>query len=383
MLRFLPKQAARGRRPPPQRVDFDSKDSPSDEAVEPVSIMANTTAAAEPPRAPTTVASADFRRIGIEANAAPTVATTLPGLPWNIALGDWDDLLSAVKAGDVAVGDCDELMQSVNTGDVAIGDWDDLLNAVKTRLRLSVGEPIEGKSTPRSDETPDRVRSSVLECVAALDHLHTTLTHELGRCRQLKMEVLSAQAALAQARTELAGTRAGERRARHLALHDGLTSLPNRRFFRERLDVALTNAEPLRPALALLYLDLDGFKPINDAHGHDAGDELLKIVAARLSRVVRAGDMVSRLGGDEFACLLADSVDRQHLSHLASKVFDAVSAPLKIGKLKLTVRPSIGIAICPTDGDTAEALLKSADAAMYRAKRHQSGYAFFDRHTDT
>ncbi len=380
MIRFLPKLAASSKRAPPKRVDFDGADSLADEAIESIAVMGNTGTAADAPRAPETVASAEIHRIG--ADATPPGAVTLSGLPWNIAIGDWDDLLNAVKAGEVAIGDCEDLVNSMTSGDVALGDWDDLLNAVKTRLRETVGEHLGASSEPHPSEAPGRVQSSVLECVSALDHLHATLTHELGRCRQLKMEVLSAQAALAQARTELVGTRAGEKRARHLALHDGLTSLPNRRFFRERLDKALIDVEPLRPALALLYLDLDGFKPINDTHGHDAGDELLKIVAARLSRVVRAGDMVSRLGGDEFACLLADSVDRRHLTHLASKVFDAVSAPLKIGKLKLTVRPSIGIAICPTDGDTTEALLKSADAAMYRAKRHQSGYAFFDRDVD-
>ncbi len=104
---------------------------------------------------------------------------------------------------------------------------------------------------------------------------------------------------------------------------------------------------------------------------------MLRIVAARLARSVRADDMVSRVGGDEFACLLADVPSREQLSHLACKMFDAVSAPMKIGQLKLTVRASIGIAVCPTDGASAEALLKSADNAMYRAKRQNTGYAFF------
>ena len=383
MIRLLPKQAFNARHRPTQRVDSDSEDSPSEDAAEYVSVSASDTTACDPPRAAATVVSAEIHPIGIEASAAPLAHTTPPGLPWNIAIGDWDDLLKAVKAGDVVVGDCDDLFNAVKSEDVAIGDWDDLFNAVKTRLRETVGGHLAATTSGRqADDTPDRIRAEVLECVAALDHLHSTLSHELSRCRQLKMEVLSAQAALSQAHTALLGTRAGERRARHQALHDGLTSLPNRRFFRERLDKALIHVEPRRPTLALLYLDLDGFKPINDRHGHDAGDELLKIVAARLKRVVRAGDMVSRVGGDEFACLLADSVDRRHLSHLASKVFDAVSAPLKIGNLNLTVRPSIGIAVCPTDGESAEALLRNADTAMYRAKRHQTGYAFFDQRSD-
>ena len=133
----------------------------------------------------------------------------------------------------------------------------------------------------------------------------------------------------------------------------------------------------------MLYLDLDGFKPINDIYGHATGDELLKIVAARLNQAVRSEDMVSRLGGDEFACLLSDLPSREQLSHMACKLFDAVSAPVKIGQLTLTVRPSIGMAMCHDDGATAEELIKNADVAMYRAKRQQSGYAFFDERAFT
>jgi diguanylate cyclase (GGDEF)-like protein len=240
-------------------------------------------------------------------------------------------------------------------------EWELLLSAVRTRLSLTAG-----------------AAPAVLDCVHDLGLLQGMLAHDLGRFQQLELDLFDTRTALAQARAELDGTRAGEQRARHLAQHDSLTLLPNRSHFRERLDDALGLSDhPLRQPLAVLYLDLDGFKPINDRHGHDAGDELLRIVAARLSRAVRAGDMVSRLGGDEFACLLADLPGRQQLCQLACKLFDAVSAPVKVGKLQLTVRPSIGIAICPTDGATTDALLKSADAAMYAAKRDRTGYAFF------
>jgi diguanylate cyclase len=218
---------------------------------------------------------------------------------------------------------------------------------------------------------------------AELNRLQVALSEQLAHNRALEIEIGAAQAALAQAEAELASTRAGERRAHHRARHDDLTSLPNRSYFRERLDDSLAAGERRRPALAVLYLDLDGFKPINDTHGHATGDALLRIVASRLARSVRAEDMVCRLGGDEFACLLSDELNRERLGHLARQLFDAVSAPLQLGALKLSVRPSIGIAVCPTDGATTDALLKCADAAMYRAKRHQSGHAFFDRKTDT
>jgi diguanylate cyclase (GGDEF)-like protein len=266
--------------------------------------------------------------------------------------------------------------------DVAIGDWVDLLSAVKTRLRLSIDEWFVARPEPHGHDCAGRLGASVLECAAALDQLHTTLTYELGRRQSLELAAFDAQAALAQALTALVGTQSRERRARHRALHDSRTSLPNRNYFRERLDHALADDRTACPALAVLYIDLDGFKAINDAHGHEAGDELLRIIALRLARAVRSEDMVGRLGGDEFACLLADLPGQQQLCRLASKLFNAVSAPVTICALRLTVRPSIGIAICPADGTTAEALLKSADGAMFRAKQDRTGYAFYDRRAD-
>jgi diguanylate cyclase (GGDEF)-like protein len=269
--------------------------------------------------------------------------------------------------------------RDTTTAAAPMPDWDTMLSAVKERLTLTVAESshVLGGTLLRAGDP--RVQTAVLECVNALDQLHLTLRHELGRCQQLELAVFDAQTALVQVRAELVGTQAVEKRARHLARHDDLTLLPNRGHFLERLALALETAAPQRRALAVLYLDLDGFKPINDHHGHDAGDELLRIVAARLSRAVRADDLVSRLGGDEFACLLADLPGREQLCRLAGKLFEAVAAPVKVGALELTVRPSIGIATCPADGITGAQLLKHADAAMYRAKRQRSGYAFFDQ----
>ncbi len=251
-----------------------------------------------------------------------------------------------------------------------------MFGAVEARLRLTVGERLDADSP--WPEAAQHVRTSVLECVAALEQLHGTLSRALARLGQLEDEVQNKSAALADAHAELIGTQAEGQRARHMSLHDSLTSLPNRACFRERLDQVLSHSRPPARPVAMLYLDLDDFKHINDVHGHDTGDELLRIVAARLSRTVRSEDLVSRLGGDEFACLLIGVESRDHLSHLACKLFDAVSAPLQINAFRLTVRPSIGIAVCPSDGHTAEVLLKRADAAMYHAKRQKSGYAFFD-----
>jgi len=260
---------------------------------------------------------------------------------------------------------------------VAASDWEGLLRSVQARLRAVVSAAAGSNGASHEVGASHRVAAAALECADDLDTLRTTLTAELGRCVHLERELGDLQAALARSWAELADTRHGERRARHLALHDSLTGLPNRRCFGERLDRALAQMEPAHPGLAVLYIDLDGVKAINDRHGHDTGDELLKIVAARLRAALREQDVVSRLGGDEFACLLTGLLNRVQLAHLACKLFDTVSAPMQIGDCGLVVRASIGIVTCPADGDTGADLLKHADNAMYCAKRKQTGYAFF------
>ena len=227
-----------------------------------------------------------------------------------------------------------------------------------------------------------RWQSSLLGCVQALDELHAAMDRESTRHAERETQLSDTRLALAQALAELSGTQAEQTRVRHLSLHDSLTGLPNRRFFRERLEATLARATSGlsgTPMLAAMYIDLDGFKPINDRHGHATGDELLRIVAARLTGAARSKDMVSRLGGDEFACVLADLPNRQRLCQLAEILIHSVSAPLQLGGLTLVVRPSIGIATWPADGCTGEVLLARADEAMYYAKRRQSGYAFFDQ----
>jgi diguanylate cyclase (GGDEF)-like protein len=261
---------------------------------------------------------------------------------------------------------------------VALGDWDELLSAVASRLRLTVADGRAGTEAVGNLGVPAQVRADVLDCVTALEHLHMTLRHELDRRQQLEQEVFGARTALAQTRADKAMTQGDDRPVLQLTLHDPLTLLPNRHYFRQRLEHALAQDAAHVRAVAVLVIDLDGFKPVNDEHGDDIGDQVLRIVAARLYRAVRGADMLSRLGGDEFACLVDGVADREALCHLACKLFDAVSAPVKLGALRLVVQPSIGIAIRPAEGCSADALLTQADAAMRLAKRQQSGYAFHE-----
>ena len=246
-------------------------------------------------------------------------------------------------------------------------------SAVKAQLR----QLLSSQSTAAPVDSTE-----LMSCLLAMDRLHQALMRELARSHELELEAFDNKVVLAQARAELQGTRACERRARHLAMHDPLTDLPNRRFFIERLDHVLAHRQSAQANLAVFFLDLDDFKPVNDLHGHHVGDELLRIVGTRLNRHVRTEDMVSRLGGDEFACLRMGVMDRERLGEAADKLFQLVAAPVQIGPVQLSVRPSIGIALCPGDGDSAVDLLRHADAAMYRAKRQHNRYAFFEAGAD-
>ena len=207
---------------------------------------------------------------------------------------------------------------------------------------------------------------------------HAPLQDALDSNARLEAQVSQLQGELALAQRELQGTRDGERQARHSAQHDGLTQLPNRQYFEACLHDALAQHHSTGRALALFFLDLDDFKLVNDTHGHAAGDVLLRVVAARLNQAIRKDDVVCRLGGDEFACLLPGLGQHQQLKQLAAKLFDSVAAPCQIAACHVSVRPSIGIAVCPEHGVSGPELLAHADTAMYRAKREHTGYAFFD-----
>lgn len=154
----------------------------------------------------------------------------------------------------------------------------------------------------------------------------------------------------------------------HLAQHDRLTDLPNRILFNDRLAQAITMAYRHGMKLAVLYLDIDRFKHVNDTSGHKVGDRLLQSVAARLLACVRASDTVSRQGGDEFVILLGEVAHAQDASLAAEKMLAALSDPHRIDESEIYVSASIGIVTYPMDGTSAESLIKNADTAMYRAK---------------
>jgi diguanylate cyclase len=254
---------------------------------------------------------------------------------------------------------------------IAIQDIDTLLEAVGTRLRSTVG-PGTGPGGASATST------ELVECFESLNQLHTAITQQRLDHIELHRSTADLESRLSEVLAELADTQASQARTQHRALHDDLTSLPNRRYFRQQLDRALRSAAHATPALAVMYLDLDGMKSVNDTHGHSIGDQLLCVVGSRLVRTLRSTDVVSRIGGDEFALLLSDLPSAEDVAVWASRLCAAVSAPVQLGALRLRVQASIGIAMCPEHGQGASALVQNADRAMYHAKRHRSGHAFYD-----
>ena len=162
------------------------------------------------------------------------------------------------------------------------------------------------------------------------------------------------------------------------ALHDSTTGLPNRDLFDDRLTHAIALAKRHTWTLAVMFLDLDRFKYINDTHGHAVGDGVLKEVAKRLLEHTRDEDTVCRNGGDEFLYLLINPQGSENIRRIADTLLQTIGQPINVGDLKSIVKASIGIAVYPDDGTTGEQLIRNADAAMYRAKKSVSGRIFFD-----
>jgi diguanylate cyclase (GGDEF)-like protein len=210
------------------------------------------------------------------------------------------------------------------------------------------------------------VEGKVQEASETLSDVNQALKDEVEERGELKEEL-----AVAKAQGEA---------DRHASLHDLLTGLPNRALFNDRLDHGLAQAMRHGWTLAVMFVDLDDFKSINDSYGHEAGDTVLRAIASRLMANTREDDTVSRRGGDEFLYLLMEIRDELDIVAIAEKLLDTIQAPcpMVVGAQSLSpsIKASIGISLFPKDGTTADGLIHRADQAMYEAKRNKSGYAF-------
>jgi diguanylate cyclase (GGDEF)-like protein len=168
---------------------------------------------------------------------------------------------------------------------------------------------------------------------------------------------------------DITAQKTSEQQLVHRAEHDSLTDLPNRGLFMDRLRFGIARAKRNNQPLALLFVDLNEFKPVNDRYGHQTGDRLLRVVAQRLVAAVREVDTVARVGGDEFAVILEAISDAEDAATVAVKIAECIGEPFSIDSHTLRIGASTGIAIYPGDGDGVSSLLQHADAQMYRVKR--------------
>jgi diguanylate cyclase (GGDEF)-like protein len=215
------------------------------------------------------------------------------------------------------------------------------------------------RSAPTADQTEAMRRltgrkSAVVSCA----FVEASMQEQIEMLKADKRRLESALARLEQR----------EAASRYLAYHDGLTALPNRRLLVDRFLQATARADRQRTYVALLFLDLDGFKRINDEFGHSVGDAILQAVAGRIQAMLRATDTACRYGGDEFVLMLPDLANRSTAADLAEKIRVRIADPYPLGDGAVVLQSSVGIAMYPDDGIVWEALLRHADAAMYHSK---------------
>lgn len=258
------------------------------------------------------------------------------------------------------------------------------LSTVNEAMKREMAAGITLQQTEKALVQSKNVENKVQECAGELDEVNEVLAQEIDDRKKRNLELIETLQELSSTQTILSTTQdvlaiAHEvvEEAKQRTLHDSATGIPNRGLFNDRLEQAIALAKRCEWVLAVMFIDLDRFKPINDTYGHVVGDQVLQVVAKRLNEQVRGEDTVCRYGGDEFLYLLVNPQSIENIQRIAQKVFDRISGTISIDDLTLTVEPSIGIAVFPGDGITGQELVTKADAAMYRAKESKAGYIFF------
>jgi diguanylate cyclase (GGDEF)-like protein len=214
----------------------------------------------------------------------------------------------------------------------------------------------------------ENAEKKVAEAADDLKLVNVELAEEIAERIAIESQLTNTKTELAEAREDLSIAQAQTEEAQQIALQDALTGLPNRASFEQRLDHGLIQSKRHGWGLAVLFIDIDKFKTINDSHGHDLGDQVLLMVANRLKSFLRDEDIVCRWGGDEFVCLLLEVNQEADVTRLAEEMINQIGEPCDFNGIVLSIKASIGIAIYPADGDTADMLFKNADTAMYKAK---------------
>ena len=255
----------------------------------------------------------------------------------------------------------------------------DSLGSSNDIAKKKIAEGANPLSARKSLANNERLQCEVQECADDLHEVTETFADGIDEMQeQTKIALAKSQNALENTEAALATAREGERKAQLRALHDSTTGLPNRDLFGDRLTHAIALARRHAWTLAVMFLDLDRFKCINDIHGHAVGDWVLKEVAKRLLQHSRDEDTVCRNGGDEFLFLLMNPQGSENIERIADVLLKNIAQPIDMDDLQPVIKASIGIAVYPDNGTTGEQLIRNADAAMYRAKQRLNGCVFFN-----
>lgn len=272
---------------------------------------------------------------------------------------DFHALLSAIPEGDYKAEHCDDLARALpmilsETFDVVLLDYHWDTHRVEDILSLlqSQTAQVPPVIVMMKEACPD-IDASVIGAGAADCFVKSQLTAE----------------SLARGLRHTLARRQSQQRLAHLAHYDALTKIPNRLLFRDRLEHVLKLSERQQEGFSLLFIDLNGFKAVNDSFGHDIGDAVIRICAERLVTCLRKSDSVARMGGDEFTLLLPHTESYHDIATITEKVIDLINEPVSVGGYEIVVGCSIGVATYPEAGEDADTLMKSADLAMYRAKQ--------------
>ena len=249
----------------------------------------------------------------------------------------------------------------------------DDLGTANQAVKTSLSHGIATVPAEQSLQEGERIESTEKEAAEDLREVNGVLLKGIGQLQTTEVALAQAEAVLGHTQEALVSAQHNEDVSRQRALHDSATGLPNRELFNDRMAQAIAMAERHGWILAVMFLDLDGFKQVNDAHGHAAGDAVLKEVARRLALNARDEDTVCRNGGDEFLVPLINPEGVGTPERLGRGILDLIAEPIDAGGIKLSVAASIGIALFPQHASMGAELVAAADAAMYQAKRAGGG----------
>lgn len=250
----------------------------------------------------------------------------------------------------------------------SVKDAADQLSSVNLALKQEDKDNLPVQSIQEVVTQNEEIEQKLVKAADDLHQVNAELAKAVAERIEIESELVDKRNDLSEVYAALSKSQSQEEDAIYIGLHDALTELPNRLLFEQRLDYGLIQAKRHGWKLAILFIDLDKFKDINDTYGHQIGDKVLMLVATRLKVFVRGEDTVSRWGGDEFVCILLNVNLEADVISLAEKIVAHIAEECEFDGIVLSISATIGIAIYPQDGETADILFKNVDRAMYKSK---------------